>query len=177
MVRSWGWKEQAAELWWSLANRPYGQHAALAALYEMGTEDKDTGELYRVSRRIYEVEPSSPVAKNNVAMFALLRREDLTEAHKLAAENYAIAPSEPAIVSTYAFSLYLQGRMQEAAAAMSKLPMTALNDPSMAACNGVVLGAVGEADKARAYLELAERKKEQLYPEEVTMVEQALARP
>ncbi len=177
MARSWGWKEQAAQLWWSLANRRIGQGPALAALYEMGKEDKNARELYRVSRRIYQVQPASPAAKNNVAMFALLLREDLPEAHKMAAENYAVAPAEPAIASTYAFSLYLQGRRREAVAVMAKLPPAALNDPSISACNGELLQAAGESAKARPFLDLAEREKARLFPQEVEMVEQALSRP
>jgi hypothetical protein len=174
LARSWGWKEEAKECWWSIANRRMGQEPALAALFETAQQDKDTRELYRVSRRLYEIEPGSPVAKNNVAMFALLLREDLAEAHKLAAEDYTMAPGEPAILSTYAFSLYVQGRAQEAVAVMAKAPTAALEDPSMAACNGVLLMAAGEAAKARPYLELALREKARLLPEEVAMVEQAM---
>jgi len=174
VVRAWGWKAQASELWWSLANRRIGQRPALAALYEMATADKDTAALYRISRRILEVEPGSPVAKNNVAMFALLRREDLPQANKLAGEDYGMAPAEPAIASTYAFSLYVQGRAQEAVAVMAKLPAAALEDPSTAACNGVLLSAAGDGVKARPYLELAMREKARLFPEEITMVEQAM---
>jgi hypothetical protein len=177
MVRAWGWKEQAAELWWSLASRRAGQRPALTALYEMGMEDRDTPELFAVSRRIYEVEPASPVAKNNVAMFALLLRRDMAAAHKLAEEDFRALPSQPAIASTYAFSLYLQGRIAEAVAVMAQLPPVALDDPSTAACNGVLLRAAGQAEKARPYLELAEREKARLFPEETKMVELALSQP
>jgi Flp pilus assembly protein TadD len=177
LVRAWGWKEQAGEAWWSVANRRTGQRPALAELFEMASQDKDTRELYRVSRRILEIEPGSPVAKNNVAMFALLRREDLPEAHKLAAEDFAVAPSEPAIVSTYAFSLYLQGRTQDAVTLMAKLPAAAFDDPSMAACNGVLLSAAGEVEKARPFLDLAMREKARLFPEEIALAEQALRQP
>jgi hypothetical protein len=177
MALSWGWKEQARDLWWSIADRRMGQRPALAALFELATADKDTAELYRVSRRIHEVEPTSPVARNNVAIFALLRREDLPEAHKLAAEDYSEMPTEPAIVSTYAFSLYVQGRPQEAVAVMAKLPPASMDDPSMAACNGVLLTAAGQPEKARSYLELAMREKARLFPEEVAMVQQAMQQP
>jgi Flp pilus assembly protein TadD len=176
VAQSWGWQDEAAQVWWLVAARPVGQRPALAALYAMASARKDTAELYRVAKRLLELEPASPVAKNNAAMFALLLRRDLPEAHKLAEEDYAAAPTEAPIASTYAFSLYLQGRVAEGVAVMARLPQTALSDASVAACDGVLLAAAGDREKARPLLEQAERNKQSLLPEERAMVEEALGK-
>ena len=177
LVQGWGWKAEASQLWWLLANRPAGQRPALASLFEMQLADKNTKELYRISRRILQIEPENPVAKNNVAMFALLLGEDLGEAGKRAEENLRVAPTDPALLSTYAFSLYRQNRLAEARAAMEKIPVAALNEPSLAACYGMILAAGGEREKAQHFLDLAMREKDRLFPEEIALVEQARQPP
>jgi hypothetical protein len=121
------------------------------------------------------LEPASPVAKNNVAMFALLLGEDLPDAHRFAAENFKLAREQPVILATYAFSLYRQQRTREAADLLSTLPPKELADPSISASYGTVLAALGEIEKARPFLDLAQREKSRLFPEEAALVEQALA--
>lgn len=175
LVQSWGWKNEASQLWWLIANRNLGQRPALTALYELATADKNTRELYRISRRIFEIEPANAVARNNVAMFALLVQEDMPQAQKLAEEDYKLDPTQPVFVSTYAFSLFRQNRMREAADLLSKLSVKDLEDPSTAACYGVALNAIGEKEKAKPFLELALREKARLFPEEAALVAQALA--
>jgi predicted Zn-dependent protease len=174
LVNGWGWKEEAAQVWWLAARSGPAQHAALKALYGLYSAEKNTRELYRVARRVYEMEPTSPVAKNNVAALALALGEDEPEAHRLAAENFRLAPTQPVIAATYAFSLHRQKRTGEAVAILKRLPPAALSDPSISACYGVLLAANGEAGAARPFLETAERQMAQLFPEEAAMVANAL---
>jgi len=175
LVQSWGWKGEASQLWWFIANRSIGQRPALAALYELAMTDKNTRELYRVSRRLFEIEPASPVAKNNVAMFALLLGEDVAKAQKFAEEDFKLDPAQPVFLSTYAFSLYRQHRAREAADLLSKLPAEILADPSIAACYGAVLTTLGEKEKAQPFLDLARREKSRLFPEEAVLIEESAA--
>ena len=175
LVQGWRWKSEAAQLWWRIANRSVGQRPALAALFDLATGDKNTRELYRISRRILEIEPANPVARNNVAMFALLLGDDLPAAEKLAEEDFNLDPSHPVFVATYAFSLYRQDRAREAADLLSKLPAKELADPSIAACYGAVLASLGEKEKAQPFLDLARHEKSRLFAEEAALVEQDLA--
>lgn len=174
LVMGWGWKEEAAQVWWLIARHDVGQRPALQALYRIYSETKNTPQLYRVARRIYQVEPGNPVAKNNVAMLALLLRQDLSEAHRLAGENYRQHSTTPATVSTWAFSLHLRGRDAEAIRLLSDLPDAELHQPSMAACYGVVLANSGDREKAGFFLKLALGNKDQLFPEEVALVQDSL---
>ncbi len=174
LVEGWGWKAEAGQVWWIVANHNAGQRPALKALFRLGMEQKNTPELYRVARRIYQVEPSNPAAANNVAMFGLLLGRDLAEANRLAEENYRKYPTQPGMVSTYALSRYLQNQPREAVDLMAKLPEEVLRQPSFAVCYGAFLAADHQADKARPFLGTAVLQKDQLLPEEAALVEKAL---
>lgn len=174
LVNGWGWKPEATEAWWLAARHGTGQRAALKALFENYSAEKNTRELYRVARRVFEMEPANPVAKNNLASLALLLGEDEPEAHRLAAEIYRLSPAQPVIASTYALSLHRQKRTSEAVEILKHLPAAALNDPSIAACYGFLLVENGEGKTARPFLEAADRQKQQLLPEEAAMVAGAL---
>ena len=174
LVNGWGWKDEAIQVWWLAARSGTTQRAALKALYTIHSADKNTRELYRVARQVYQMEPSNPVAKNNVASLAFLLGEDEPEAHRLAAEIYKLTPTQPVIASTYALSLHKQKRDSEAIAILRQLPPAALEDPSIAAWYGFLLAQNGEANAARPFLEAADRQKDQLFPEEAAMVAGAL---
>ena len=176
LAGSWGWSDEAAQAWWLISRNKVGQRPALKALYEIYAAEKNTRELYRVAQRVLEVEPANPVAMNNVAMLALLLGEDEAESHRLAEKCHRLAPSQPAISTTYAFSLHRQKRTREAIGIMKSLPESALADPSVAACYGVLLVENGEREKARPFLEAADRQREKLFPEEAAMVASALQR-
>ena len=176
LVKGWGWKDEATEAWWLAARNGTGNRAALKALFANYSAEKNTRELYRVARRVFEMEPANLVAKNNVAALALLIGEDVDEAHRLAAELYTQTPAQSVIASTHALSLCKQKRAAEAVAVLKKLPPAAFADPSIAACYGVALKDAGDAAAARPFLETADRAKAQLFPEEAAMVADALQR-
>ena len=174
LVNGWGWKDEAIQVWWLAARSGATQRAALKALYTIYSADKNTRELYRVARQVYQMEPANPVAKNNVASLAFLLGEDEAEAHRLAGEIYRLTPMQPVIASTYAMSLHKQKRDSEAIAILRQLPPAALEDPSIAAWYGFLLAQNGKANAARTFLEAANRQKDQLFPEEAAMVAEAL---
>ncbi len=176
LVNGWGWDDEAAQAWWLAAKNSAGGRVALKALFEKFSSAKNTRELYRVARRVLELEPANPVAKNNVASLALLLGEDEAEAHRIAEEIHRLSPGQPAIATTYALSLHRRKRTAEAVAALRKLPPQAFSEPSAAACFGSLLAENGERDAARPLLELAEQQKQQLFPEEAAMVAEALRR-
>ncbi len=170
LVTGWGWKDEAAQLWWIIARNNAGQRPALQALYAMHAADRNTRELHRVARRIFAIEPGNPAAKNNLASLALLLGDELPEAHRLAAENFKLDATQPAFAATYAMSLHLQQRGAEAVAILEKLPAATFDDPSAAATFGVILHAAGEPAKAAPFLEKAVSGKDRLFPEENSMV-------
>lgn len=174
LVSGWGWKDEATQVWWLAARDGPSQRSALKALYTIHSADRNTRELYRVARRVLEMEPASPIAKNNVAALAFLLGEDGPDAHRLAAEIYQLTPTQPVIASTYAMSLHQQKRDREAIAILKQLPPAALANPSIAALYGFLLAQNGDAQAARPFLEAADKQKEQLFPEEEAMVASTL---
>jgi tetratricopeptide (TPR) repeat protein len=172
LVGGWGWKAEEAQTWWRVAAGRVGQRPALQALFRIYMADKNTRELYRVARRIYELEPTSPPAKNNVAMFGLLLGENLPEAQRLAAELHTAFPSESIFASTYALSLLKQGQPAEALKIMEALPA----DPSTDLYRGAALVAAGRRDEATPILQRA-LESPKLLAEERALAEQFLKSP
>ena len=175
LVGGWGWKTEAAQVWWIIANKSAGQRPALKELHRIAAERKDTRELFRVARRVQELEPQNPAARNNFSMLAILLGENLAEAHRNAEENYRQFPAQPAIASTYALSLHQQGKVKEALEIVEKMPEPAPSaEPSITACRGYVLAAAGQLERARPFLDAALQHKDALFPEEIALVEKAL---
>ena len=109
--------------------------------------------------------------KNNLAMTALLLDAQELKPYDLAREVYQKSPTNASYVSTYAFSLYLQGKNAEALKVMQTLKPQQLQNPSIAGYYGLILKATGDRARARTYLDWA--AKAQLLPEEKKLFDQA----
>lgn len=109
--------------------------------------------------------------KDSLAATGLLLNAPQVKPFDLAREVYEKAPTNAAYVSTYAYSLYVQEKREEALQVIEKLPPADLEKPSIAAYYGVFLQAAGQSDKARKYLDLT--SKATLLPEERALVEKA----
>jgi predicted Zn-dependent protease len=112
--------------------------------------------------------PTNQMLKNDLANVFLLRKTDLEKAHRMAREAYDSAPDNPYYVSTYAYSLLLQNKVDEASKVVSGLKTNSLEIPSVAAYYGVVQARSGHKDLARDALQLA--SKGTLLPEEKEIV-------
>jgi hypothetical protein len=172
-IYDWGWKNESIDLLWQLTKYREVQFEALRALYVYYQKGHDTQGLYRVLSRLSEMDRDDIKVENNLAQVSLLLRVDLERAGKRAAELYRKQSSEPAYVSTYAFSLYARGDAQGAVNAMSKLRAEQLQDPSVAAYYGIFLAAVGDKEKARTYL--TRGRQADLLREEKALLERAEA--
>ena len=78
------------------------------------------------------------------------------------------------VVSTYAYSLHLQGRSREGLAALEKLKADDLERPSVA-LYGLLLNVNNETNRAEKYLALA--SKANLLPEEKILLAGASGKP
>ncbi len=145
----------------------------MAALYA----DGNSGELEAVLLRVHSANPGDNRIKNNLAAISLLRGANaaaVENAHRLAQEAYDSAPDNPYFICTYAYSLLLQNKPEEAVKIAGSLKPDYLKIPSIAAYYGVVQARTGHADAAREPLKLADASK--LLPEEKQMVRQAAVR-
>jgi hypothetical protein len=160
----WGWETETESLLWIMAEKFPGQNGALESLDRVYGANRDASGLLRVCELKLRKNPADNLSKNNVAMISLLLKTNLANAHELAQEVYKAEPKNAAFVSTYAYSLHLQGKTREAVKLLEGLGEAELKKPEIAFYYVVLLNAAGEPDKAKDYLALAENA--QVLPEE-----------
>jgi thioredoxin-like negative regulator of GroEL len=171
LAESWNWNAESEALWWELANDANASLSALQHLYSVCRKRGATDEMLRISERIYHLDPSDLIARNNVAQLNMLLGRASPETQRIACENAVQHPDDWALNSTYAFSLHLQGRDREAIDHLLGLPGQPQRDPQMAAYFGILYAAAGQPERARPLLELAARA--DLLPEEARLVRAA----
>ena len=170
-VAEWHWDKETDSLLWDLSKRADSQTEALRTLYKRYTQLGDASGLYRVLNRLLEIEPDDQAVQNNFAQVALLLKADLERAHKLAFDLHQQQPTNPAFATTYAFALFRQGKTAQALAVMNELTPEQISDPSVSLYYGIFLVASGDLEKARPFLQSAE--KAPMFPEERQMLGEA----
>jgi predicted Zn-dependent protease len=173
IAEQWGWKEQAVQAFWIITRQSQGQRVALKRLYQIYAGERNTPELYKVAKRILEVDPRDLVAVNNVASLGLLLDQDIDQAAKLAEDVYHKAPSIPAFSATYAFALLRNRQPEKALQILKGLSVQAAGDRAIGLYYGLALAANGQGDVAKPYLQTA-LGSNHLFPEEETLARQAL---
>jgi Flp pilus assembly protein TadD len=173
LAAQWHWQNEAEEILRMIVNRYPTDQGAVQALSQMLFVEGRTRSLMQLYGQETKLFPSSLSMKNNLAMTALLLGAQELKPNDLAREVYQAAPTNPSYVSTYAFSLYLQGKTAEALKVMKTLSPGELQNPSVAGYYGLILKATGDRAKARAYL--AWTAKAPLLPEEKNLFDQAKA--
>jgi predicted Zn-dependent protease len=163
LAEGWGYKPEAEEAFWMIANGNDNPRSALAALQRHYKAAQNTRGLFRVATRAVELNPDDFVAANNCASLGLLLNGDST-ARRLAAKLHAEHPDNPALTSTYAFALYTEGKTADALHVLQTLKDEYLHNPAIAAYYFVMLVDNGEMERAGSFLELA--KSAPLLPEE-----------
>jgi len=170
MAGTWGWTQEQERLLWTLVERHPGERWATAALKEIYVKAADTRGLNRLAAALVAQNPDNLAAKNDLAGTALLLGTQTSRTHELAREIFTRFPSNEIIASTYAYSLLVQGRREEAMKAFTGVKPAALEQPSIALYYGLVLGTNSPLD-ARKYLDIAAGGN--LLPEEKTLLADA----
>lgn len=173
LAAQWHWQNEAEEILWMIVNRDPSDQGTVQALSQMLFVEGRTRSLMQLFGQETKVLPSSLSMKNNLAMTALLLDAQELKPYDLAREVYQASPTNSSYVSTYAFSLYLQGKSAEALKVMKTLSPGELQNPSVAGYYGLILKATGDRAKARAYLDWT--AKAPLLPEERALFDQAKA--
>lgn len=171
-VGSWGWQNEAIELYWGLTDQPSHRDTALSALHEHYSRAGDTPNLYRVILRTLKLRPGDPKVKNNAAQLALLLGYDPVGNKNSADALYQTQPKNRAFASTYAFAWHVTGNNRKALQIMEGLSEADLNQPDVAAYYGIFLAAAHQTEKAKKYLDLAATAV-RLLPEEKALLEKA----
>jgi Flp pilus assembly protein TadD len=174
VTAAWGWNSENTgvlkEIITEFPKEKWAENQLTAKLYEAG----NTRELGELLSKLYAADSTNAGLKNNLASICLLQRTDLDTAYRLAQEAYDSSPENPFFISTYAYSLLLQNKQDEALKVFSGIKPEYLKIPSVAAYYGVVEAQSGHKDLAKASLERAASAK--LLPEEMAIVRLAQAR-
>ena len=171
-VSEWGWENETTDLLWALSKRPEKQKDAFVALYQHYAKTMDTQGLYRVLVHLSELDSTNLNIQNNLAQVSLLLNANPEKARRSAADVYHKSPTNPAYMTTYAYSLLTQGNAKEALRIMSSLSKEQLSDPTIGAYYGICLAVNGD-QKARTYLDFG--KQANLLPEEKALIDKAYA--
>jgi tetratricopeptide (TPR) repeat protein len=172
LASKWGWNSEAEQILWNLVNQyPDVKWAVPVLTRELMTEGR-TRPLMQLFVLQSKRNPNDVESKNNLAFTALLLDAPEMNPNELARQVYDENSQNPSYASTYALSLYKQGKYAEALQVLQKLTPKELEDPAVAGYYGLALKATGHADKAKAYLN--QGLKASLLPEERSLFERAL---
>jgi predicted Zn-dependent protease len=174
VTAGWGWADEQVDLLRQITTEfpkeKWATESLVAHLYSQG----NTRGLQELLTKLNTADPSDARIKNNLANVYLLRNTDLARAHRLAKEAYEKASDDPFFASTYAYSLLLQDRLQDATNVIEKVKPEFLRVPSIAAYYGIIEARTAHKQAAKASLERATSAP--LLPEEKDLVTTALAR-
>jgi Flp pilus assembly protein TadD len=173
LAAQWNWQSESEEILWTIINRYPGEQRAIQTLGQVMYAGGRTRSLMQLYSQEAKRVPADLSAKNNLAMTALLLDAQELKPYDLAREVYQKSPTNASYVSTYAFSLYLQGKNAEALKVIKTLKPQELQDPSIAGYYGLILKATGDRARARAYLDWS--AKARLLPEEKKLFDKAKA--
>ncbi|MDX1953408.1 MAG: hypothetical protein SFY81_14615 [Verrucomicrobiota bacterium] len=133
----------------------------------------DTKAIHHVLSKIHSSNPADPSLKNSLAYIRLLLRTDMENAHRMAKEAYQTAPEDSAVITTYAYSLFLNGNGAEAVELLKKLNPESLKNPRTATCYTVINAHTGDKVAAKNFLKKVDGM--QMLPEEREILSQASA--
>lgn len=167
----WKWNSEVEQILWTLVNQYPEEKWATPMLADALTSWHRTSSLVQLFNILHKRDPQNLAIANNLAMTALLTGAKEVDPNALALEAYQESPTNASYASTYAFSLYMQGKNAAALKIMQQLAPKDLNDVSIAGYYGLVLKANGNNAEAKTYLNRASGA----LPEEQALFNQAKA--
>jgi Flp pilus assembly protein TadD len=173
LAAAWNWNTEAEQILWIVVNRYPEEKWAAPVLEQALMAWQRTRSLMELCGIMLKRTPDDLEAKNNLAMTAMLLGAQELNPYALSQQVYQKSPKNAPYASTYAFSLYLQGKYGDALKVMQQLTPKDLASPSIAGYYGIILKANGNKAEAKSYLNRI--TKAQLLPEEQTLFDQARA--
>ena len=167
LASRWGWERETEGVLWVILEHDPGEGWALQTLGQIYLKAGNTRGLHKVYSTLVSFDTNDSTAKNNLAAVSLLLNLQPAKAHELARQAFLRATNNAAFASTYAYSLYLQGRVAEGIAIMDSLKPAQLEIPGVALYYGALQASNAPA-KAKKYLDLAEHAP--LLPEEKALL-------
>jgi cytochrome c-type biogenesis protein CcmH/NrfG len=171
LAAQWRWNTEAEQILWTVVEAYPEEKGAAATLTQYLVAGRRTRSLMELSDIMFKRNPDDLDTKNDLAMTAMLLGEQELDPYDLAREVYEKAPANPSFASTYAFSLYLQGKYPEALKVMQQLAPKDLQNPSIDGYYGLILKANGNMAGAKSFLDRSSGGR--LLPEEQALFNQA----
>jgi len=172
MTATWKWRDEAQQVLWAIVNNfPKEQWAGVeltGELYAAG----GTRPLMQLFSLQFNRNSANLDAENNLAMAAMLLQANEVQPYKLALDAYQKAATNGNYACTYAYSLYLQGKKDDALKIMQSINPKVLENGSTAGYYGLILKSAGQRAKAVAFLKRSVAGS--LLPEERDMFQKAL---
>jgi len=154
LAAGWGKTEAREDLLWQIAQKFPRERWAYRELDRTYQAAKNTRGLNKVYAAMMHSEPNNLQVLNNFASTSFLLKQSLPTAHQVALENYRLQPANPIISSTYAYSLHLQRRHNEAAHIVSQLAPRDQENPALALYLAAIYLHAGQTNQARRCLSL-----------------------
>jgi Flp pilus assembly protein TadD len=170
---AWNWQTEKEQVLWTVVNQFPEERWAFPILRHDLIVGHRTHSLAQLLSIMYKRNPDNLVIENDLASIAMLVGDQGLRPYELARHVFEKEPKNPYYASTYAFSLYLQGKNGEALKVMQTIAPADLKEPSIAAYYGLMLKANGDKLEARKYLD--QTGKSQFLPEEEALFAQARA--
>jgi uncharacterized protein HemY len=174
LANSWKNGDAQEDLLWRIARRFPEERWALGELDRVYKSTGNTRGLNKLYEVIVSYDSRNVAAQNNWAATSLLLNLNVSRAHDLARDIYQQHPDDPIIASTFGYSLFRQGRTNEALATFERLKPEDLEHPAVALYFGVVLAANGQTGKAVEWIARARLHAASFLPEEQVLLAQAL---
>jgi Tfp pilus assembly protein PilF len=174
LTAGWGWTDERNEVLQEISSSFPKETWAGDELVAQCYADGKTHALADVLAKLYAANPTNMRLKNNLATVLMLLKAEPDKAHRLALESYSSSTNNPFFACTYAYSLLLQSKPDEALKVISTLSTNNLKIPAIAAYYGVVEAETGHKNVAKEPLQLALSAR--LLPEELDLVRKAETR-
>lgn len=173
LTSAWGWVPEELEVLGDIVAEFPREKWAVETLARRLHDLGQTQELEALLFKQLSTDGTNVALKTSLAHVCLLRKSHVQTAHRLAKEAFNTAPADPLVICTYAYSLLLQGDLNQALKTLDHLQSQELQIPWVAAWYGVIEAESGHKRAASELLERAQAAK--LLPEERELVQLAKA--
>ncbi len=147
--------EARAEVWRAMSDRYPGQQWPLRSLLRYDLQSGDLVAAQNVAARLAAVLPGNAAIGATRDLLCLLRGVEVPQVEADLVVLRARQSDDPTVATAAAYSLYQQGRLGDALAAIGVLDPTELRAPERAPYLGQLLAAAGPPAQAESVLELA----------------------
>ncbi len=154
MTRDWGWVQETESLIWTAMDRFPNEDWPAQEIFNEALESGRSDSLTRILEEMVRRNPTDIFARNDLTRLLLLQHRRVEEAHATALRLYSQNQDNLRITLTYALSLHMQDRTEEAVALFEEMPPERIREsPPAQLYYGLFLAFSGNHAEANDYLD------------------------